>query len=369
MGPHLAGSQTKWGPFNGIEDGNLFGTAKMITIAAISAVLNTTILALTPMERWDSMKKLGDGSIIEHRLILAGLALIIVLVFWLIVVSYNRAVRQRIAAEKAFLENAQRRGLSARESTILQNIAGYAGIRHIERIFTMPDAFNEGAAKIIEQSQAQGLSAEQVIHLKTQLLHLREKLGYKRWSGPSVERATKSKHKPGGGQTAANEIVEAAEIEELNRLTHDKEAFVAEFPLVRVFIAGDRVREKGQNEGAASNGALTARCEDVWVPPVFVGGVVTEIFDSVLRIEAPLQVEEGDRVLVVFKLNGERKSAASAQNGKIQRRIIEDIGRVISVQAHEKGFSIEIELSGLNGPDVDELLEQINVEAASIKRS
>jgi hypothetical protein len=341
----------------------------MITIAAISAVLNSTILALTPMERWESIKSLGGGSIIEHRLILAGLAVIIILAGWLIVVSYNRATRQRNASEQAFLENAQRRGLSTRESKILHNIASYAGIRHIERIFTMPNAFNEGAAKIIEQSQAQRLSAEQVIHLKTQLLHLREKVGYKRWSGPSAERATKSKHKPGGGQMDANEIIEAAEIEELNRLTHDKEAFVAEFPLVKVYVAGDRIREKGQNEGAESNGALTARCEEVWVPPVFVAGVVTEIFDSMLRIEAPLQVEAGDRVLVVFRLNDERKNTASAQNGKTQRRIIEDIGRVISIEAVEKGFSIEIELSGLNDPDVDELLEQINVEAASIKRS
>jgi hypothetical protein len=339
----------------------------MITIAAISAVLNTTILALTPMERWESIRRLGGGSIIAHRLILAGLAVIIVLVFWLIVVSYNRAMRQRSASEKAFLENAQRRGLSARESKILQNIASYAGIMHIERIFTMPDAFNEGTAKIIEQSLSKGLSAERGAQLKAQLLHLREKLGYKGRSGPSVERATKSKRKLSSGQIAAiKEDIQAADIEGLNRLAQDKEAFVAEFPLIKVFVAGSNKRQKGQNEVTEAAKVLAEACEEVWGPPVFVGGVVTEIFGSILRIEAPLEVKAGERVLVVFRLNGERTDAL---NGKTRRRIIEDIGRVISVEAVEKGFSIEIELSGLSESDVDELLGQANVEAASVKGS
>ena len=105
----------------------------------------------------------------------------------------------------------------------------------------------------------------------------------------------------------------------------------------------------------AGSEQVTSGCP--WGPPEFVPAVVTELAGPGLRMEVPLEVEVevGDRVLVVFRLGEE--TAAS--------KMVEDIGEVRHAKAIQNGLSIAVELIGLNDSDVNELICDTN--AASLR--
>jgi len=106
---------------------------------------------------------------------------------------------------------------------------------------------------------------------------------------------------------------------------------------------------------------------EAWQPPEFIPAVVTELAGPGLRIEAPLDVKVGDRVLVLFKLGEEENQDADLQNtGKASApRIIEDMGEVRHTKAIQNGLSIAVELIGLSDLNVNELIRITN--AASLK--
>jgi hypothetical protein len=146
-----------------------------------------------------------------------------------------------------------------------------------------------------------------------------------------------------------------------HRVLVSKQAFVARFPFSKMlFEAGDGSAGRSKSRQASSDAA--GKC---WGPPDFVPAVVTELAGPGLRIEAPLEVNPGDRVLVVLKL-GEDKAdgvAASRQsdNGKTPTpRVVEDIAEVRHVRAVSNGFSIAVELIGLSDSDIGELIRATN---------
>ncbi|MGB2863689.1 MAG: hypothetical protein WBC05_10230, partial [Sedimentisphaerales bacterium] len=105
---------------------------------------------------------------------------------------------------------------------------------------------------------------------------------------------------------------------------------------------------------------------NTWGPPEFVPASVTELAGPGLRIEAPLEVEVGDRVLVILKLSEVDDKPGSNRTGKIApQKIVEDIGEVRHTKRIENGFSIAVELKGLSDPNINELVRATN--AASLK--
>jgi len=138
------------------------------------------------------------------------------------------------------------------------------------------------------------------------------------------------------------------------RVPVSKQAFVASFPFSRQLSKGS-----GNNEDEYAG---------MWGPPKFVPAVVTELAGPGLRIESRLEAKVADRILVMLKLDEEngRGSAEAGQNSKITAsKIIEDIGEVRQVRPIKNGFSIAVELTGLNDSDVSELIRATN--AASLK--
>jgi hypothetical protein len=159
------------------------------------------------------------------------------------------------------------------------------------------------------------------------------------------------------------------------RVPVNKPAFIARFPFIRTLPM------------------TSANASDyTWGPPEFIPAVVTELGGPGLRIEAPLEVKVGERVLVAFSLDEEkdkntilhqkgtslhatlvRPGSAGQDHTRLRRgkttlsRIIEDIGEVRHVRAIENGLSIAVELTGLSDSDVNELIRATN--AASVRES
>ncbi len=159
------------------------------------------------------------------------------------------------------------------------------------------------------------------------------------------------------------------------RVPVNKSAFIAHFPFARTHAADSRKSMKSFRMYRSSASAAGS----VWAPPEFIPAVVTELAGPGLRIEAPLKVEVGDRVLVVLRLDEEEEQASApepqatsgvfAQTSEDDKpstlKIVEDIGEVRHTKIIPNGFSIAVELTGLSDSDVNELIRATN--AASLR--
>ena len=147
------------------------------------------------------------------------------------------------------------------------------------------------------------------------------------------------------------------------RVTVSKPGFIAHFP----FEKTHQVKGESKTGVSATGKNLSSNIGVFLKPPGFFPAVVTELAGPGLRIEEPMEVKIGDRVLVMFELdNGDTQN--QELHGKTKpSRIVEDIGEVRRVKTIEKGFSIAVELTGLSDAEVDELVRITN--AASVKTS
>lgn len=146
------------------------------------------------------------------------------------------------------------------------------------------------------------------------------------------------------------------------RVPVHKPAFIAGFPFARTFsVNNDSI--KLTKHGSADGSPVP------WGPPEFVSGRVTEMAGPGLRIEAPLKVEVGDRVVVILKMSdvdtsrgqGETpQSVLMRNNDPTSSKVVEDVGEVRHVKATKDGYSIAVELTGLSDSNVNELVRETN---------
>jgi hypothetical protein len=404
----------------------------MTSTPAITAMLNAFITALTPMQRWEAAGRFDNSGIMAERwFIITQILVLSALCIALFAVSYHRKMQERKTTNQLFARYAEKRGLSEQECQILLNIAGNAGLRRRDAIFTTSSAFDRGAAKIIEKSLAYKQPVEESKQLIAELSYLREKLGFQNKNSSSVGAATKTKKLnsrqiPTGkklrmtrrkSRASNNSEIESTVIEnndmelkvklttpveitpgELWRvhyyfgasvwefdtsvvscegdilvLSHSnkvrfinrrrfprvpvsKTAFVAQFPFSRMITRNIESKDElpGPTQGSAN--AL----DDSWGPPKFAPAVITEMAALGLRIETPLEVNKGERILVIFELDEE----SSRKNDKtLTTKIVEDIAEVKHVQIIQNGLSIAVELTGLNDSDINELIRATNIAA------
>jgi hypothetical protein len=393
----------------------------------ITTGLNGFILALTPHGRWDAVRQLDSNVATQRWFTVLMLALVITLSALLLGVSLYRTAREIKAAERMFSENARKRGLSERESEVLLAAAIAAGLKRGAAIFTDSGAFDRGSAQIIENGLKSGQTDEQNKGISAELARLREKLGFRVRPVSSVGEVTRSKTyssrqipagkelyiirgKAGGGDSADVKctVTETSDVElkvklatpvdfaagEICTVRYDLGAYFWEFE-TRVsgavnggvaFSHSDDVRRIDRRRFArvsvsrAAMAALFPFSKTVAVQngngkagkggdvtsaalPRFVPAVVTEIAGVGLQMDSKLEANVGDRVVVIFGLNGEQTSDAALAQG--QARVIEDIGIVRKTSAGQNGFSISVELTGLSESDVNELVRLTS--AASLK--
>ena len=155
------------------------------------------------------------------------------------------------------------------------------------------------------------------------------------------------------------------------RVPVSKPAFITHFPFLRTVPANSGDKVSGKTD-------LNDADENVWGTLDLVPAVVTELAGPGLRIEAPLEVTIGERILIIFQLNEEshqeyptpddentRQSITEQKKITTPFKIVEDIGEIRHTEAIEDGFSTGLELTGLSDSDVNELIRATN--AASMK--
>jgi len=158
---------------------------------AITSGFNMIFLALTPIERWKAAGQQNTG-MSENWFILTGVAVIIILTVLLLIVSYNRIMRERKVSGQLFFDFSEQRGLSGRECQILLKIAQKAGLKKHQAIFSMVGAFDVGAKKMIEECLTKQ-GTEESKWLRTELSFLREKLCFQKKSSVSIGSLSKLK--------------------------------------------------------------------------------------------------------------------------------------------------------------------------------
>jgi len=403
----------------------------MVTASVITTGLNAFFLALTPIERWHGARRFDSSSTDYNWFILLSVIAVIILTVLLIAANYNNKNKERKATNKIFINYATRTGLSRRERQILLDIAKITKLKRIESIFTMVTAFDRGAAELTKNVLALR-GARTSKNLSAQLSVLREKLGFEKNSSISAVNSNKpsSKHIPTGKQlhmtrrkTGDEANIESTVIENndveltvklkvsleskpgelwsvhyyfgasvwefetssiscygnilvLNhsdnirfinrrrflRVPVKKPTFIARFPFARMLQPKNDSGRGTSKDSADISG-------NTWGPPEFVPASVTELAGPGLRIEAPLEVKVGDRVLVILKLSEEEdnKPGSNRTGRTAPEKIVEDIGEVRHTKRIKNGFSIAVELIGLSDPNISELVRVTN--SASLKTS
>ena len=145
------------------------------------------------------------------------------------------------------------------------------------------------------------------------------------------------------------------------RVPVKKPTFIARFPFARILQPKNESGRGTSRDSADISGST-------WGPPEFVPASVTELAGPGLRIEAPLEVKVGDRVLVILKLSEEEednKPGSNRTGRAAPEKIVENIGEVRHTKSIKNGFSIAVELIGLSDPNISELIRATNT--ASLK--
>jgi hypothetical protein len=412
----------------------------MMTASVMNTGLNFVILALTPFQRWQAARGLNISFMGEHWFIATCIAALIVLSVLFVLVTCYKAKKERETANRLFFEYADERGLNPRERHILMYIATKAKLKQKESIFTMADAFDRGATKIIRAALTlKGKDKRR--QLNAELSILREKLGFQKRNSSSadllVTNNTSSRQIPvdrklyltsletGDFNNIESVVVENNDIEFIVELSKQLEikkdvplcvryyfgASVWEFDTTVIDCEGDililnhsdnvrfinrrrflRVptnepaymaafpfaKTLPDNEESEANVGSTESFNNNWGPPEFVPAEITELAGPGLRVNTPLEVKVGDRIVLILKLSDNKNYHLNkpAENTAMHStffgnkknrpsRIVEDIGIVRHTEAAENGFSVAVELTGLSETNLSEMVRATN--AASVR--
>jgi len=164
------------------------------------------------------------------------------------------------------------------------------------------------------------------------------------------------------GQTLSlnhNDAVRLVNRRRFLRVPVQRPALVAPFPFSTVAAAQADCSAGSQETGhhVEQSGV------DLPTAPTFVAGTVTELAGPGLRVESPLKLEPGDRLLIVFTLNDPQHINAD------QCEMIQDIAEVRHVTALASGCSAAVELTGLSDMDLEKLVRVTNTAAIRARES
>jgi hypothetical protein len=351
--------------------------------------------ALKPVERWQAMRNLNHSEdfMLDRRFILIGVTVIVVLIIVLCLVSYLQRRRESKGVPAAFNSFARRSGLSAEEQNLALLLADMAEFKQPDTILVSTAAFDKGAAALLAQKS----DADEQKELVTKLSLLRSKLGFATQEAVSQATLAHSNHassrqipigkilqitrrKTSVAVRIETRLIRTDDIEftveldevlknvpgEVWNLQYSFEQSVWEFD-ARLLKADGREITFGHSDDVrfisrrrflrvkVHREAYIARFEFAGGEkiglPQFVQGSLREIAGPGLLIEAQLQVQIGERVLVIVQ----------ATNDKA----VQDIGEVRHIGPAEKGYAIAVELIELKEANVDELVRLTNAAATA----
>lgn len=166
-------------------------------------IMSRGLLALNPSDRWQAVREwpnaLEGSTGLQWLLYLVGAVIAVALAALLIKVRAASVARRK----QAFAELAGQNGLSTSEQDLLACIARNAGLKDLSGIFTMEQAFDQGAAILMAGGRVAAMppqKQEQVLNMISSLSH---KLGLDRFPASGSASVLSSRNIPVGGEIVA----------------------------------------------------------------------------------------------------------------------------------------------------------------------
>lgn len=347
---------------------------------------------LTPYERLEAMRQLDAGSrslFTDKWFVLLGWSLIFLLAITFFVVHRMRIEKERKQIRRQFDELAEKLDITAAEREILEAITARSGLRRNDAIFSHPDAFENGLARLMQDVFADGHNLVYRKKLQAAVYSIKQKLGYLKVEAAERPRSIKeqsSRYIPVGktvqlllserddARPLPAEVVANDEYELVVRPDIPLNCRSGQVWLVR-YNAGsvtwqfsaitlgcsekglelnhtDRVRFVNRRRFprvSVRKDAVIARLPMMRpaqkiddLRPVFFDAEISEISGCALRIRTELVPSVNERVLVVFELE--------------PGRIVQDVGQVRDIRKTPLGLVLIVDLIGLNDRAADELV-------------
>jgi hypothetical protein len=359
-----------------------------------------TSLALRPMERMKAMGDWSDPTSGQVWLaVFLGLALVMIamgVVALALARSWRRARRQR----EALAALCQEYDLSDRQRYVMAAIVKAARIRQVEAVFTVSMSFERGLAALMRSPTVTSMSQPKQQEIRDLVESVRVRLGLQSpetagggaGEGPTAQPGA-APAEPGiargdrlmvvyrGQATTFDVDVAAAGTEEFLvqplaevdtragetwLLRYAKDGALWEFDAPVMGSEGGQVRlgrpsrPRFINRRRFPRVATSKPAQVANFPftrsglelgsPDMVDAELTEIAGPGLRVEAPIQVVPGDRVLLALQLG--------------DHNVVEGLGKVRRAQPGAEGSSVlVVELLGLNSEEVARMARETNAAA------
>lgn len=371
-------------------------------MAAVNNLFGSVQTALKPIQRYYAMRDWPKYSALYwNKWTILLLVSVILLAGGLVLVMRRERNRKRkLADQQDFDEMVHRCGLTAEDLKYFLPIVNRASLSRTSAIFTMPKAFEAGAARVMEEAFASQVSSQQRKTLILRINSIRRKLGFKDKSTLfPVRRATgkglSSRQIPVGKTVRVRlasrpldtpidaEVVDNNEFEfvivpdsplpalsgQKWSISYPSGSSMWEFDSIVVSIEPGKVAFSHSQQVRFVNRrrflrvpvektalispfpGLTPHIEEhrLSMAPKFYKAKITELSGPGLRLRTRLEVKNGQRILVIFEM----------EPGKI----IQDIAYVRGIKKEDEHYTLGIELVGIDDKVVDQLVRATNTAA------
>ena len=374
-----------------------------MNLSVIDNLILETFLAAVNYDRLEMLKRFGEfhrGIGKDKRFILAGVMAILILLVMLELSRRRRMWQEEDESAENFDLNADRVALSADEHRVLRKIAKHAGLKRIDSIFTMQDAFVRGSEILVQKRFRSGLALTGRKHLNEQVVSIRGKLGFATDADASLDSCTSkglsSRQIPVGRNVMLSrvnsdepavysatiisntdfelrlkiaEVIETSngqlwrvhyqlgakmwKFDTLELSSKDDELILRHCDEIRLINRRKFVHAPVNMEGYISvfPCAYTMQAEQSSVLPRFIRAHIVELSGPGLLIEADVKLRTNTRLLVVFEI----------EDG----RVIQNAAEVRWSEKIAKGYKIAVEMVNVRESCINELVAATN--SAAIK--
>jgi hypothetical protein len=372
----------------------------------LAEIAKFAVWALTPIQRYSAMRRLEtnySATFLTNKwVILLGWSIIAVLGVLLIAVRRMRLEKDRRTMQERFATMANRYRLTVQEREMLEAISLRSGLKKTDAIFVESEAFDDGLAKLMQDSFAAGHNLAQRKRLNIMAYGIKTKLGFQKsisefgLSGLS-DRNLSSRQIAVGKTVAASlssDMESHFEAEVVGNSPYELtlspgiplEALPGQTITIHYRIGNvtwgftsviiscgpqglevshrdhiQIVNRRRFRRAPVQKKARVARFDVVQVAALsdapameFVEAMVTEISGPGLRIRTGLDVKFRDRIIVIFELE--------------PGRWIQDIAEVRGFRESPMGRSLVVELIGLSEQGVNDLIRVTNIIAGKVTR-
>ena len=362
----------------------------------VQSVLIGLLGQLTPHERFNAMRQLdvGGQSLFTNKwFVLLGWSVNFLLVILLLVVHPLRIEKEKRQVDRHYDEMADRLHLTAEQREILDAITARSNLRQKDGIFSHPEAFENGLARLMQDVFSDGHNLVYRRKLQAAVYSIKDKLGYVKPAPAGQPRSgaeQSSRHIPVGkavrlslaGRDEARQIQAEVTVNdayefvvrpelplacrsgEIWRVQYDTGSVTWEFEAITLTCSdrglelnhSDRIRFVNRRRFprvAVRKDAVVARLpffrraeEADALRPVFYDAHVNEISGPGLRLHTALELAVNERVLVAVELE--------------PGRIVQDIAMVRDFRQTPMDRAVIVELVGLGDRAADELVRLTN---------